>query len=120
MAKLIDRKRIGRMSRTKGHSFERLIANILKVVYPDCRRHLEYQGAEANGVDLVNTGPYKIQCKRGRKYARPDAIEEVTADELMGEVPVLITQGDRKPPLVVLPLAEFTRMLVTLKARRGA
>lgn len=108
---MTDRKRLGRLSRTKGHSFEREIAILLREIYPNARRHLEYQDAEANGVDLVETGFYRIQCKRGRKYASLTAIEEVTADELFGEVPVLVTKGDGKRTLVALPVEEFLRLL---------
>ncbi len=102
---------MGKMSRTKGHSFERLIANILKPVFPNARRHLEYQDAECFGVDLVNTGHYKIQCKRLKKYASLAAIKEIVCDEWLGEVPLLVTQGDRERVLVVLPIEEFVRLL---------
>lgn len=100
-----------RRSRTKGHQFERDVAIALRSVYPDARRHLEYQDQEANGVDLVATGPYRIQCKKYRKYAPIGAIREVTADELMGEVPVLVTAGDSERPVAVVPLEEFIRLI---------
>ncbi len=102
---------MGKLSRTKGHSFEREIAIALRRIFPDCRRHLEYQDAEANGVDLVNTGAYKIQCKRGKKYCSFSAIKEITADELLGEIPVLVTKGDNERVLVALPIEEFIRLL---------
>lgn len=102
---------MSKMSRTKGFAFERAIAAALRVVYSGARRHLEYQDSEAYGVDLALTGPYKIQCKRGRKWASLSAIKEVTCDELMGEVPVLVTQGDRERILVALPFEEFIRLL---------
>ncbi len=81
------------------------------MVFAECRRHLEYQDAEANGVDLVNTGHYKIQCKRGRKYSNPSAIKEITWDELFGEVPVLVTKGDHERPLAILPFEELIRLI---------
>lgn len=105
------KSRLSKMSRTKGHSFERETAIALRLVFPAARRHLEYQDCEANGVDLVETGHYRVQCKRGRKYASLSAIKEVTADELMGEVPVLVTKGDGERPLVCMPLEEFIRLL---------
>ncbi len=102
---------MGKLSRTKGHSFERFIAQMLRCVFKDCRRHLEYHERDANGVDLLHTGHYRIQCKRLAKYANLKAIKEVTADEMFGEVPVLITQGDRERVLVVIPIEEFVRLL---------
>lgn len=101
----------GKRSRRKGHQFEREVAIALRVVYPNARRHLEYQDAEANGVDLVETGPYRIQCKRFKSYAPISAIREVTADPLFGEIPVLVTAGDNEPPIAALPLEDFIRLL---------
>ncbi len=101
----------GKLSRTKGHSFEREIATALRVVYPEARRLLEYHPEDAEGVDLLNTGQYRIQCKRGRKWCSLSKIEEVTADETFGEVPILVTQGDRKRILVAMPFEEFLRLL---------
>lgn len=102
---------MGRMSRTKGHSFERLIAKTLRVVFPEAARQLEYQENQCRGIDLANTGRYKIQCKRGRKYASFSAIKEIQHDEMMGEIPVLITQGDREIIMVALPFDEFLRLI---------
>ncbi len=101
----------GKMARTKGLNFERDVAKLLRCIYKDARRHLEYQDQEANGVDLVHTGIYKIQCKRGRKWASISAIEEVSVCTEYGEVPVLITKGDNKPSVAVLPLEEFIRLV---------
>lgn len=100
-----------RRSRRKGHQFEREVAIALRDVFPYARRHLEYQDAEANGVDLVNTGFYRIQCKRGAKYASFSAIKEIEADELFGEIPVLVTQGDHEQIMVALPFHEFYRLI---------
>lgn len=104
-------KNTGRMARRKGHAFEREISIALRVVFSEARRHLEFQKEEAYGVDILNTGQYRIQCKRGRKWASLSAIKEVQADEEMGEVPVLITKGDHERTLVALPLEEFLRLL---------
>lgn len=99
------------MSRTKGHSFEREIAIALRMVFPKARRQLEYHESDCNGIDLAETGPYKIQCKRGRKYSSLSAIKEVVADEMIGEIPVLVTKGDNERILVALPLEEFIRLI---------
>ena len=101
----------GRHSRTKGHSFERAIAIRLRSKFPKARRHLEYQDAEANGCDLVETGPYRIQCKKLRKYASITKIFEVKCDRELGEVPVLVTQGDHLEAMVVIPLEDFLRLI---------
>lgn len=101
----------GRRSRTKGHAFERWVAKKLRRRFPDAKRHLEYQFSEANGVDLVGTYPYLIQCKRMKRYASLAAISEVTIDPIEGGIPVLITKADRGDVLAALPFSEFLRLI---------
>lgn len=102
---------MGKLSRTKGHSFERWVANKMKKIFPEARRHLEYQDAEAFGVDIANTGIYKIQCKRGKRYASLSAIEEIQIDPIDGGIPLLVTKGDNKEPLVCLPFEHFLHLI---------
>jgi hypothetical protein len=101
----------GRGCRTKGHSFERWCAEQFRKVFPDAKRHLEYQAGEALGRDLANTGDYLVQCKRGRKYCNPSRIEEIQIDPIECGIPVLITKGDDKEPLACLPLSSFLKLL---------
>lgn len=101
---------MGKKSRTKGHSYERATARKLRDVFPNAMRHLEYQTSEANkGIDLVNTGQLRIQCKRYKGYAPITKIFEVSGGE--GEIPVLITKADRKPDMVVLSLDDFLKII---------
>lgn len=101
----------GRRSRRKGHQFEREIAIALRPVFPAARRHLEYQDAEANGVDLVETGNFRFQCKKLKQYAPVTAINEIICDRMLGDVPVLVTQGDSLPPIAVLHFDDFLTIL---------
>ncbi len=109
----------GKGCRAKGHSFERWVAEQMRRIYPEARRLLEYQAEEANGVDLQNTGRYLIQCKRNRKYAPLSAIEEIQICPIEGGTPVLVTKGDGKTPLAVLPFEEFIRLLSEVKKKNG-
>lgn len=102
---------MSKLSRTKGHSFERAVSIALRLVFPNARRHLEYQDAEANGIDIVHTGPYKFQCKRGRKYCSFTAIKEIQADEFLGDIPILVTKGDNERVLAAMPFEEFIDLL---------
>ena len=101
----------GKKSRTKGHSFELWCAKKLRKVFPDAKRHLEYQQSEATGTDLTGTGRYLIQCKRMKRYAPLKAISEVKVCPIEGGVPILITKGDHLDPLVAMPFSEFLRLL---------
>lgn len=105
-------------ARAKGHSFERLIANSLKEIFPNARRQLEYHEADCNGVDIANTEHFKFQCKKLRRYASITAIEEVQCDEEIGDIPVLVTAGDGQRPMAVLPFDDFLILLQTAK-RKG-
>lgn len=110
------RRRRGRSVRARGHAFERELANMLKHVFPDARRHLEYQKEEANGVDLVGTYPYLIQAKRKARYASLNDIRQVDCCRIAGEVPVLVTKADGVETLAALPFDELIRLLEIEKA----
>lgn len=114
----------GSRARKKGHQFERDVAIALRAVYPKARRHLEYQDAEANGVDLVETGPFKIQCKKYKTYAPLSAIKEVNCERELGDIPVLVTAGDGEEPLAALPFGDFLTLIRALeivqKMKRGS
>lgn len=101
----------GRHARRKGHQFERDIAIRLRLKFPNARRQLEYQIDDCKGVDIQNTGRYKIQCKKMRKYAPITAIFEVKCERGLGDIPVLVTAGDGLEPMAILPLEEFLRLL---------
>ncbi len=113
------------MSRTKGHSWERDCAiEFRKLGWIDARRHLEYQDGEAYGVDLANTEPFIVQCKRGAKYASITALEEIQPKSMTYTppvsdieeddgietikpsstklIPLLLTKGDHKKEVAVL------------------
>ncbi len=103
---------MSKSQRVKGHAFERYVAIAMRKIFPQARRHLEFQKEEAaEGVDLVHTGRYKIQCKRLRKYASITAIFQVKLCPIEGGCPVLITQGDRLEAMVVLPFSEFLALV---------
>lgn len=94
--------------RTKGHSFEREIAKLLRCIFPNARRHLEYHKEDCKGFDLDNTGKLKIQCKRGKKYAPLSKIKEPQCKE--GEMPVLITKGDHEKPIIAFYLEDWLKL----------
>ena len=104
---------MSKLSRTKGHSFEREVAKQLRRMglFPNAKRKLEYQEDECIGVDLENTGPFAIQCKRYKKYPPMNKIFEV--DEA-GKIPVLWCKEDRNVELVVLKAKDFISLLLTL------
>lgn len=105
----------GRGARRKGHAFERWVAKKLRGVFPGAKRHLEYQADEALGVDIDGSGVYKIQCKRGRRYAPLSAIDEVQLCPIEGGIKILVTKGDNTEPLAALPFEHFLHLLKNQK-----
>lgn len=105
----------GARSRRKGHSFERWVANQFKKIFPNARRHLEYQMGEAFGVDVANVGDYRVQCKRGKKYSSVSALKEIQICPIEGGIPVLVTKGDCEEPLAILPFEHFLHLVKNQK-----
>lgn len=93
-------------ARNKGLSFERKVANVLRAIgFPKAMRNLEYQSNNAYGVDLSNTGPFSIQCKKTKKYVPMSTIQEVK--DQRPHIPVLIAAGDAQEALATIPLWAF-------------
>lgn len=101
---------MGKLSRTKGHSYEREIANEFKELFPNARRQLEYNEQDCNGIDLQDTGDFKIQCKRFKNYAPINCIEEVKTTSKY-DIPMLVTKGDRKRSIACLYLDDLINIL---------
>lgn len=100
----------GKTNRRKGHSFEREVANDLKDIFPNAKRQLEYQEDECLGVDIANTGRYKIQCKNHKQYVSVNTIKEVECDEK--DVPIVVTKGRRIwPAMAILPWKDLINLI---------
>lgn len=104
---------MGKLSRTKGHSYEREIAIRFRDLYPNAKRKLEYQLDECTGVDLEGVGPFLVQCKRLKKYASISKIKEVQGEGIHA----LVTKGDRERDVVCLYLDDFLKILKIAKVR---
>lgn len=95
-------------ARNKGLSFERTVSAYFRAIgFLKAGRKLEFQTAHAVGVDIEKSGPFAIQCKAFQKYAPLSCIEEIQDKT---RIPVLVTKGNLKTPLVALPLEDFLRL----------
>ncbi len=102
----------GRHARNKGFNFERYIAKCFRAIgFTDAQRQLEYQANTVHGVDLANTGIFKIQCKKTKAYVSINTINEVKLKKPKEEIPVLITAGNGLEPMCVLPLDCFLMLV---------
>lgn len=109
----------GKHSRTKGHQFERVCAKKFQNIgYFEARRHLEYQDGEANGVDLKNTGMFKIQCKAMKTTPNiPKVFKEIECEE--EDIPVVVFKVDQKGSYACLDLDHFMSMVEALNSCFG-
>jgi len=94
--------------RKKGHGFERWVSNFLKKFFPHSKRHLEYQGEECLGVDLDNTSPFAIQCKRYKNISIYKWLEEIKDNSA---IPILIAKADRKDPIIIGYLDDLAHLI---------
>lgn len=113
---LLSRAR--KRNRTKGHDFERECANRLKYIFPKVKRHLEYQSAEATGVDLDGTYPYAFQCKKTKRYVSVSTIKEIKVNSLFGETPVLITAQEGSETMAVLPFKALIELIAIAEGKK--
>jgi hypothetical protein len=96
----------GSRSRNKGHNFEREIVNLIKDVFPEAKRNLEYQ--EGLGVDIANTDEFAIQCKVGRSFSIEHALAEAYTSEKFA---LAITKRDRQDIIVSMYFKDFKKLL---------
>lgn len=106
-----EKVRKGKNAVRKGKAFERDVANLLGHVFPEAKRNLEFQADEAiHSKDIAGTDVYKIQCKNYQNYVNPSVIFDVKLSS-QEDVPVLVTKGNKLPPMAVLPLGDFISLL---------
>ncbi len=102
---------MSKLSRTKGHSFERKIASECREIgFPEARRQLEYHEDDAKGVDIQGTGCFKIQCKKLKAYVSINTIKEVQCDREK-EIPILVTAGDGLEPMAVISWSDLKLLI---------
>lgn len=84
----------GKASRTKGHNFERKIANLLKPLFPNAKRGYQTRFGGIEECDVEGT-PFHIECKIGKRIGVPAAIRQMEAD-CGDREPVLVSKRDRE------------------------
>jgi hypothetical protein len=100
---------MGKLSRTKGHSFEREVASQLREIYPNARRGLQYRdGSEC--CDVEGT-PFHIETKRGRKPNPRAALAQAITDAKIGRMPIAVIRDDREEAFAVMLWTDLLELL---------
>lgn len=121
-------------ARKKGHDFERSVAREFQELgWEDAMTTRAARGGDwshaDDGIDLVGTEPFAVQCKRLQGYASVNTIEEIKpgkrTDACIGhfkdgnfhvtdqvdQIPLLLTRANGKPTMAVLPWDELKKLL---------
>lgn len=107
----------GKASRTKGHSYERELAAIMREIFPEAHRGLQSRGGGAEECDVEGT-PFHIEAKRGVKPNPRAALYQAVRDARGKRPAVAVIRDDRCTPFVVMTLADWLQ-LVRLAYNRG-
>jgi hypothetical protein len=95
--------------RTKGHNFERWVAQQLRPIFPDAARGFQTRGGTAEETDIKGT-PYAIECKVGAQPNIRAAMAQVQAAQPDG-TPVVVTKRDRECPLVTMRFEDWVALI---------
>jgi hypothetical protein len=107
--------RLGRRSRNKGASFERLIAIELREVFgPQVRRGLG-QARNAGEVPDIDGTPYWCECKHQHRPNIARAMLQAVRDSRGRKPPLVISRADNEPVFVTMGLGTFIQLVQTQK-----
>lgn len=101
---------MSKLSRQRGATYEREVANeIFDVLGVRIRRNLKQYQVKDEG-DLI-LGKYLIECKRRRKIAVYDFIEQAERACEAGQIPLVIMREDGGKSLALLRLPDLLTLL---------
>ena len=102
--------------RAKGAAFEREVADALRRIWPDARRNLsQTRSAAQEGGDILDVGPYHVECKRGvatiQSAMRQACADSANATAAQGNIPVVVSRQDRGQTLVTMLLDDWLTLV---------
>ena len=104
---------MGKMQRTKGAAWERVVANAFGVIFGQaCRRNLQPQGGIVVGSDVI-TPLFHVECKHGIKPNIRAALKQCEEDnpERQGKYCIAVIKDNREKPFVVMRFSEFLHLV---------
>lgn len=103
----------------KGNRFEVAVARMLRPLFPNVQTsRLMNKWLDGQGVDLVETYPFYIQCKHVERGLDPHAVLE-HMPSTPGMYNVLLWKRNRKTTLVVMSVEDATKIAHILKYERN-
>ncbi len=102
----------GRASRNKGAAFERLVANLLREIYPNARRG--YQRRSGSDEPDVAGTPWWVEAKVSKATPQVYRAWWQAAKATDGRNIMVVSKQDRTEPLVTIALADLLALLSRL------
>ena len=105
----------GKASRDRGHRFERRMAEEFRNIgYTDCiTSRAGDKSMDEQGVDLLKTYPFNIQCKNYKQCVNyPQIFSEMPDDTNYN---VILSKVKRKGTYAILTLDDFLELIQKLK-----
>lgn len=96
-------------SRNKGAKGERELAKVLRQYGYDCRRGVQYSGANGD-ADVVGLPGIHIECKRVERLNIQDAVDQAKRDKQDDEIPAVFHRKNNCEWLVTLTLDDFMKI----------
>ena len=96
-------------SKDKGRRGEQELSRKLREYGYDCRRSVQYCGANGD-ADLVGIPGLHIECKRVERLNISDAMSQAISDAREGEIPVVMHRKNHEGWLVTLSLDSFIEL----------
>ena len=96
-------------SKKKGSRGELELANKLKTYGYDCRRSVQYCGANGD-ADVIGLKGMHIECKRTERLSLYDALTQAKADSKEGEMPVVMHRKNHCEWVVIQPLVDWIEL----------
>lgn len=98
-------------SKQKGSRGERELSTELKKHGYECRRSVQYNGYDPEGMpDVIGLPGIHIECKRVEKLNIDTAFEQAVRDCKAGDLPAVFHRKNRRPWLVTLSMEDFMRI----------
>lgn len=110
--------------KAKGRQLQQKVRDVILSTYPnlepdDCKSTGMGQGGEDIQLSPAarKVFSYSIECKRNKSFAVYGPYEQASAN-CKGYEPIVVIQGDRKKPLVLVDLEHF--MELTVNAQKAS
>jgi len=100
--------------RLKGHNYERLITYELKEYFPEAITSRNgARGADQQGIDIINTGLFNVQCKRRQNLNIFNVLNKEMPKD--ANINLVFWKRNRLKDIVCLSKQDFYELLQILK-----